>query len=238
MNLTIPELSLVVLIGASASGKSTFGRKHFLPTEVISSDACRALIADDENALDVNAEAFSLVHTIASTRLGLRRIAVIDATNVQRESRKPLLELARDNDVMAVAIVFDLPERLLQDRSRERSDRNLGPHVIRNHMRSLQRSLRDLQREGFRYVYVLRSPEEVDSVTIERQRLWTDRREERGPFDIIGDVHGCHDELTQLLARLDMSTSMARTGIRMVAARCSSATSSIAVRPFRPCCGR
>jgi protein phosphatase len=202
MKLTIPELSLVVLIGASSSGKSHFARRHFAPTEVISSDACRALVADDENALDVNAEAFGLVHTIATTRLGLRRIAVIDATNVQKESRKPLLALARDNDVHAVAIVFDLPERVLQDRSRARSDRNLPAHVIRNHIRSLQRSVRDLQREGFRYVYVLRSEAEVDSATIERQRLWTDRRDERGPFDVIGDVHGCQGELTELLARL------------------------------------
>lgn len=202
MNIKIPELSLVVLIGASSSGKSTFARKHFKPTEVISSDGCRALVADDENALDVNKEAFDLVRTIASTRLALRRIAVIDATNVQRDARKPLLALAKDHDVLAVAIVFDMPEGVMQERSRQRSDRDMGPHVIRNQSNQLRRSLRDLQREGFRYVHVLKSQEDIDEVVIERQRLWTDRRDEHGPFDIIGDVHGCHDELTELLKLL------------------------------------
>lgn len=202
MNITIPDLSLVVLVGASSSGKSSFARKHFKPTEVISSDACRALVADDENALDVNREAFGLLQTIAATRLGLRRLAVIDATNVQPDARKPLLALAKDNDVLAVAIVFDMPEGLMQERSRKRPDRDMGPHVIRNQSNQLHRSLRDLQREGFRYVHILKSQEEVDAVTIERQRLWTDRRDEHGPFDIIGDVHGCHDELLQMLDQL------------------------------------
>lgn len=202
MNIKIPELSLVVLIGASSSGKSTFARRHFKPTEVISSDACRALVADDENALDVNKEAFDLVRTIASTRLALGRIAVIDATNVQRDARKPLLALAKDNDVLGIAIVFDIPEGVMQERSRQRSDRDMGPHVIRNQSNQLRRSLRDLQREGFRYVHVLKSQEDIDEVVIERQRLWTDRRDEHGPFDIIGDVHGCHDELTELLRDL------------------------------------
>ncbi len=202
MNITIPELSLVVLIGASSSGKSTFARKHFLPTEIISSDSCRALVADDENALDVNEEAFGLLHTIASTRLGLRRLAVIDATNVQRDARKPLIALAKDNDVLAVAIVFDLPEAVMQERSRGRSDRELEQHVIRNQSNQLRRSLRGLQREGFRYVHVIKSEEEAEAITIERQRLWTDRRDQHGPFDIIGDVHGCHAELLELLDRL------------------------------------
>jgi protein phosphatase len=202
MNITIPELSLVVLIGASSSGKSTFAREHFLPTEIVSSDSCRALVADDENALDVNKEAFGLLHSIASTRLGLGRLTVIDATNVQRDARKPLIALARDNDVLAVAIVFDLPEGLMQQRSRSRPDRGFGPHVIRNQSNQLRRSLRDLQKEGFRYIHIVKSQEEADSITIERQRLWTDRRNEHGPFDIIGDVHGCHTELLQLLDRL------------------------------------
>jgi protein phosphatase len=202
MNIKIPELSLVVLIGASSSGKSTFARQHFLPTEIVSSDACRALVADDENALDVNAEAFALLHSIASTRLGLRRLAVIDATNVQRDARKPLIAVARDNDVLAVAIVFDLPEGVMQERSRGRPDRDFGPHVIRNQSNQLRRSLRGLQKEGFRYIHIIKSQEEADGVTIERQRLWTDRRNEHGPFDIIGDVHGCHAELLQLFDRL------------------------------------
>ena len=66
----------------------------------------------------------------------------------------------------------------------------------------MRRSLRDLQKEGFRYVHILRSQDDVDAVTIERQRLWTDRRDELGPFDMVGDIHGCHDELIELLGVL------------------------------------
>jgi protein phosphatase len=202
MKITIPELSLVVLIGASSSGKSTFAAKHFAPTEVISSDDCRALVSDDENALDVNREAFEVLGVIAAARLKLRRLSVIDATSVQREARKPLLELARENDVLPVAIVFDLPESVLQERSSMRPDRTFGSQVIHGQRESLRRSIKGLQREGFRYVFILRSEEQIAAVEIERQRLWTDRRDESGPFDIIGDVHGCHDELIELLSRL------------------------------------
>ncbi|NJM39442.1 MAG: AAA family ATPase, partial [Anaerolineae bacterium] len=94
MNIQLPELSLVLLIGPSGSGKSSFGRKHFLPTEVISSDYCRALVSDDENNQIVTSEAFDLLHTIAAKRLALGKLTVIDATNVQAEGRKSLLKLA------------------------------------------------------------------------------------------------------------------------------------------------
>src|SRR5882672_4752360 len=95
MHITIPNLSLVVLIGPSGSGKSTFARKHFLPTEVLSSDACRAMVSDAENNQAVTNDAFELLHFIAAKRLGLGKLTVIDATNVQPESRKPLVQLAR-----------------------------------------------------------------------------------------------------------------------------------------------
>jgi protein phosphatase len=227
MRIEIPELSLVVLVGASGSGKSTFARRHFLPTEVVSSDHCRALVADDENVLDANEDAFAVLHAIAGVRLRRGRVTVVDATNVQPESRRPLVALAREHDVLPVAIVFDMPERVCEDRNRTRSDRNLAPHVVRNHVRALRRSLRGLQREGFRHVFVLSSPEEADAAVVERVRVWNDRRDEHGPFDVIGDVHGCNAELH--------ATVTAPSGIRTVGARCSSATSSTAV-PTCPAC--
>ncbi|HEX2184984.1 MAG TPA: polynucleotide kinase-phosphatase, partial [Chloroflexota bacterium] len=202
MKITIPELSLVVLIGASSSGKSTFARRHFLPTEVLSSDACRAMVSDDENSLAATRDAFEVLHFIAGKRLAGGRLTVVDATNVQPEARKPLVALAREHDCLPVAIVFDLPERLCQERSRARPDRSFGPHVIRRQCEQLRRSLRGLGREGFSRVVVLSSVEEVDQATVERQPLWTNRKDEHGPFDIIGDVHGCFDELLALLREL------------------------------------
>src|SRR5277367_2776890 len=202
MKISIPKLSLVVLIGPSGSGKSTFARKHFLSTEVLSSDACRGMVSDDENNQAVTKEAFALLHTIAAQRLALGRLTVIDATNVQPESRKPLVELARQYHCLPVAVVLNLPERLCQDRNQARAERDFGPHVVRQQHSQLRRSLRGLGREGFRHVFVMKSPEEVEAATVERVPLWNDRRQEHGPFDIFGDIHGCCDELEALLHQL------------------------------------
>jgi protein phosphatase len=202
VNITIPKLSLVVLIGPSGSGKSTFARKHFLPTEVLSSDACRGMVSDDENNQAVTNDAFEVLHFVAAKRLALGRLSVIDATNVQSESRKLLVHLARQYHCLPVAIVLNLPEKLCQERNRSRDERSFGPHVVRQQVSQLRRSLRGLEREGFRHVFIMETPEDVEAATIERVPLWNDKRAEHGPFDIIGDVHGCCDELETLLQRL------------------------------------
>src|SRR5438128_276018 len=202
MNITIPELSLVVLIGPSGCGKSSFAREHFKATEVLSSDFCRGLVSDDENSQEATNDAFDVLHYVARKRLAAGRLTVVDATNVQPEARKPLVALAREFHVLPVAIVLNLPEKVCHERNQSRPDRQFGPHVIRNQAQQLRRSLRGLEREGFRHVFVLSSPEEVSSVTIVRQPLWNNLKHEHGPFDIIGDVHGCFDELQELLEEL------------------------------------
>jgi protein phosphatase len=208
MKITIPELSLVLLGGPSGSGKSSFGRKHFLPTEVVSSDFCRGLVSDNENDQSATGDAFDLLHTILRKRLARGKLTVVDATNVQPEARKSLIEIAREFHLIPVAIIFDLPERLCHDRNATRPDRQFGPHVVRNQCQQLRRSMRGLEREGIRHVFKLSSPDEVDAATIERQPLWNNRKSEHGPFDIIGDVHGCFDELTDLLALLGYTLSV------------------------------
>ncbi len=202
MKIVIPELSLVALIGASGSGKSTFARKHFKPTEVLSSDFCRGLVSDDENDQGASSDAFAVLHFIAAKRLAAGKLTVVDATSVEPESRKPLLALAREYHCLPVAIVFNLPEKLCHERNQSRPDRNFGPHVVRRQTMHLRRSLHQLQREGFQYVFVLSSLEEIEAVEIERQPLWNNLKREHGPFDIIGDVHGCFGELQELLKQL------------------------------------
>jgi protein phosphatase len=202
LSISIPNLSLVVLIGPSGSGKSTFARTHFLPTEVLSSDYCRGLVSDDENNQAATNDAFEVLHFIAAKRLEAGRLTVVDATNVQQESRASLVKLAREHHVLPVAIVFDLPEEICQQRNRGRDDREFGPHVIRHQRSQLRRSLKSLKREGFRHIFRLESPDEVEAVTIERVPLWNDKRDEHGPLDFIGDVHGCCDELEELLIQL------------------------------------
>ncbi len=203
MKLTIPELALVILIGPSGSGKSSFARQHFKPTEVLSSDYCRGLVSDDENDQVATADAFEVLHFIGRKRLSAGKLTVVDATNVQPEARKPLVQLAREYHCLPVAIVFNLAERVCHERNRGRSDRDFGPHVIRQQTQQMRRSLRGLEREGFRHVFVLSTPEEVDAAEIVRQPLWNNLKQEHGPFDIIGDVHGCYDELVSLLRQLD-----------------------------------
>src|SRR5438094_6497668 len=163
MKLTIPELSLVVLIGPSGSGKSSFARKHFKPTEVLSSDFCRALVSDDENDQVATKDAFEVLHFIGAKRLAVGKLVVVDATNVQPEARKPLVALAREYHCLPVAIVLNVPERLCRERNESRPDRNFGGHVVRQQHGQMRRSLRSLKREGFRHVFVLSTPEEIET---------------------------------------------------------------------------
>ncbi|WP_329137524.1 polynucleotide kinase-phosphatase [Streptomyces sp. NBC_01476] len=201
--LAVTDLSLVVLIGATGSGKSTFAARHFKPTEVLSSDFCRALVSDDENDQSATTDAFDVLHYIAGKRLAAGRRTVVDATSVQSESRKQLIALAREHDVLPIAIVLDVPEQVCAERNARRPDRAALPrHVIQRHQRELRRSLRGLEREGFRKVHILRGTEEIDAAEVVTERRYNDLTHLTGPFDIIGDVHGCSAELETLLTTL------------------------------------
>ncbi|MER5665187.1 polynucleotide kinase-phosphatase [Streptomyces mirabilis] len=201
--LPVTDLSLVVLIGASGSGKSTFARRHFKPTEVISSDFCRGLVADDENDQSASGDAFDVLHYIAGKRLAAGRRTVVDATNVQQESRRQLIELAKKHDVLPIAIVLDVPEEVCAERNASRTDRaDMPRRVIQRHIRELRRSLRHLEREGFRKVHVLRGVAEIESAEVRTEKRFNDLTHLTGPFDIIGDIHGCASELETLLGKL------------------------------------
>ncbi|MFD6876599.1 MULTISPECIES: polynucleotide kinase-phosphatase [unclassified Streptomyces] len=201
--LPVTDLSLVVLIGATGSGKSTFARKHFKPTEVLSSDYCRGLVADDENDQSASKDAFEVLHHIAGKRLAAGRLTVVDATSVQAEARRGLVALAREHDVLPIAIVLDMPEAVCAERNAARPDRaGLPRRVIQRHRGELRRSLRGLEREGFRKVHVLRSVEEVESAEVVLEKRFNDLTHLTGPFDIIGDIHGCSSELETLLGKL------------------------------------
>ncbi|WP_436698644.1 polynucleotide kinase-phosphatase [Nocardioides sp. BYT-33-1] len=202
IELRVPATGLVLLVGVSGSGKSTFAREHFKATEVVSSDFCRGLVADDENDQSATADAFDVLNYIVGTRLRRGLLAVVDATNVQQAARAELVRLAKSHDVLVDAIVLDVPEAVAVARNASRPDRDFGRHVITRQHRDLRRSLGRIRKEGFRRVHVLRGPDEIAAASVVRERSWNDRREVTGPFDVIGDVHGCASELRTLLAEL------------------------------------
>ncbi|WP_431896358.1 polynucleotide kinase-phosphatase [Nonomuraea sp. bgisy101] len=200
--IRVPELSLVVLVGVSGSGKSTFAARHFKPTQVISSDFCRGLVSDDENDQSATHAAFELLDHIVSTRLSRGLLTVVDATSVQYGPRQNLIALAKKHDVLCDAIVLDVPEEVAIERNAARPDRDFGAGVVIRQRKDLRRSLGKINKDGFRRVHVLRGVEEIDTATVAYERAWTDKKDLTGPFDIIGDVHGCRAELESLLGEL------------------------------------
>jgi polynucleotide kinase-phosphatase len=200
--IVLPEVCLVVLIGTTGSGKSTFARAHFKPTQVLSSDAFRGMVGDDETDQSATTAAFDALHHLAALRLRANRLTVVDATNVLPYARAALVRIAREHDVLPVAIVFDVSVDECWRRTQARPDRDFGRGVIGRQHRDMRRYLDGLAKEGFRAVHILHGPEEISAAQISYERLFNDRRDLVGPFDLIGDVHGCRAELEALLARL------------------------------------
>jgi protein phosphatase len=192
----------VLLVGPAGSGKSTFARCHFKPTEILSSDFFRGMVSDNEANQAASADAFELLHLATTKRLARGRFTVIDATNLNPDARKPLLKLARDYHVQTAAIVFDLPAELCQQRSQGRAERVVEADVVATQAERMPAVRDALEKERFKEIFILSSLEEVEHVQVQRHRLPVNRRHEFGPFDIIGDVHGCFDELMALLTQL------------------------------------
>ena len=202
MRIELPEFSLILLVGPGSAGKTTFAGKHFLPTQILSSDLFRGMVCDDENEQSVTKDAFELLYHTAEKRLEHRRTTVIDATNLQRSDRQKMIALAKAQNVHAAVVVLNLPESVLRERNLTRKNRRLPEAVLRSQLMALRFCMRKFKKEGFRFVYVLDSEEEIENAEIVYTKLWSDKKEERGPFDIIGDVHGCFDELTELVDKL------------------------------------
>jgi protein phosphatase len=212
VRIEIPRLALVVLVGAAGSGKSTFARARFKPTQVISSDFCRGLVADDEGDMSATAAAFEVLHLVVSLRLRRGRLTVVDAVNGRAADRRPLLDLAAAHDCPAVALVLDVEADLCVQRDREREGRAVGEAKVRAQCEAVRRSLPDLRDEGFDAVHVLPSVEAAQAAVVRLRPLPVDRRWERGPFDVIGDVHGCLDRLVALLDHLGYRVELGTDG--------------------------
>ena len=167
MILRLPADAMVVLVGPSGSGKSSFAARNFPPTQVLSSDALRAMVADDANDQTATNAAFELLHTALAMRLARRRLTVVDATSVEGWARDRLLAVARQHRRPTAAIVFDLPLAICLERNAARTDRRLPPASIRRQHQRMRGSLDGLAAEGFDPIAVLATPEAVEALRIE-----------------------------------------------------------------------
>jgi protein phosphatase len=168
VTIRIPGDAMVVLIGPSGSGKSTFAVRHFLPTQVLSSDALRAMVADDPNDQTATDVAFELLHTALAMRLARRRLTVVDATSVESWARERLLAVARRLGRPAAAIVFDLPLATCLERNAARTDRKVPPASIKRQHALMRASLGGLPTEGFDPIAVLATTQDVEAASVER----------------------------------------------------------------------
>ncbi len=197
--LRIPPAALVVLIGPAASGKSTWAAQHFQPTQIVSSDAIRAMIADDEADQEASRDAFRIFHRIISERLKRGLLTVADSTALLPHARAELLRCAAVYGHPAIAILF-ATEPDMQRRWNEQRRRHVPNAVLMEHRQLLHQTLQVLCDEGFSQIVILRTPEEIAHLKVRIGAFYPEQ--DAGPFDIIGDVHGCYDELRQLLGKL------------------------------------
>ena len=212
-NPAIPDFSLVMMIGPSCSGKTTLAERNFAASEIVSSDRCRLAIADDGQDMTATEDAFALLRNIVDLRLQRRRLTVVDATNLLPEHRKPILDIAQARDCPAVAIVMETPLRDCLARAEARAAYRTPGHIVRRHHRLLrQHARRGLRGEGFARTLRVRGGPDSDAFTVARRRRSWHQPDHAGPFDIIGDVHGCYDELVDLLDRLGYDAAAAAPG--------------------------
>ncbi len=216
MTIELPESCLVLLIGPSGVGKSTFAAHHFEAHAVLSSDDFREMVSGDRGSLEATADAFDSLRFVLQKRLSRKLLTVVDATNLRSEDRAQLIRLAKEHHVLTAAITFELPLEVSLSQNKNRETGQVGRHVIKNHYSQLRKAVRSLKKEGFSSIHRLKSAEDMlrqvdtlrdlpmmNQMTVETTKLFNDKKDDTGPFDIIGDIHGCYQELVELLADLN-----------------------------------
>lgn len=212
MLIQIPEFSLVVLIGCAGSGKTTFAHSVFSEDTLVSSGDCRRMISLSDHDPQASHDTFELMHTIIGMRLKRRLRTVVDACHLSSDSRRPLVELARKYHARLVAIVFDLPFELCLENLKRGRTEALDEETLQRQYKSLQSQKRGLNHEGFHEIYTLSSLQDIKQTYLRTLKPPFDQRESKGPFDIIGDIHGCADELIELLQKLGYAVHASKGG--------------------------
>lgn len=204
INVTDP--GLVLLVGSTGSGKSTLARRIFAADEIVSLDACRAMVCGNPHDQSATDDAAQVAEMIVSARLKRRLLTVVDATNVRLADRNRWTALARQHHTLVAAVVLDPGISQCIENAKARGEGRFNPKTINLHHELLGRSIKKLNRaDGIAYSVILKTVDEIATATLERRKIFNDMRDDHGPFDIIGDVHGMTDELERLLAELGWS---------------------------------
>ena len=207
--IEIPPNALVVPVGCSASGKSTFGRKHLGEGAVVSSDECRLLVSGSRERQDMNQQVFDLFHRIIDTRLEYGLLTYADATNLEPKARQKLYEIAVRHKTPVEVLIFDTTkDRLLinnLNRDRQVPEFVFDKHWARFHGDGGARAA--MEEHPYHY---LQWPYDATVLTVPRTNVhWV---HEGQNWWIIGDVHGCYDELVELLAKIPLKDRLAFVG--------------------------
>lgn len=169
---TIPDPSLVLLVGAAGSGKSTLAARLFAADEIVSSDALRAAVSGDEADQRASAVAFRILHRTLDRRLASGLLSVVDATNTTAAHRQPIARRAAAFGFPLAAIVLDLPSAVVHAQNAGRA-RIVEAEVIDWHLAAIRATIDGghLQLEGFDPVVVVRSQNAAADLSIERRRV-------------------------------------------------------------------
>jgi protein phosphatase len=152
--IAVPADALVICCGPAGSGKSTFARRHFLPTQVVSSDACRAMVGDDEANQAISGRAFDLFHRIIEHRLALGRLTVADSTAISPRARGMLRRLARRHGRAAILVAFNSGLSTLLANNRKRA-RTVPTEVLRLQRFRFREESPRFPEEGYATIYHL-----------------------------------------------------------------------------------
>ncbi len=200
MEIKIPDFALVLLIGPSGSGKTHFANNFFASAEILSQQQFQDMLSDDGSDENLHGEALKLMYQAIELRLKYRKTCVVDAELLTQESRKELRRLFRKYHAKVISIVFTANAKICLERNASRPDSDSRTQLVRSQIGRMERIPKELEEEGFKTRFLV-GPENED-LHVVRTRMRSDFRHEQGPFDIVGDVHGCFEELVKLLQEL------------------------------------
>lgn len=181
--------SLVLIVGVSGY-ESAFAMQHF--------DATTILSLEQRSGLNQHNFTLDPLYCAVKERLQKAKLTVVDTTNMAPEQCKSLIQLARQYHILPSIIVLNIP---LKDYTKEENHANTKAVSLKH--KQLEQFIKYLKKShNLVALHVLNAIAVVHTVHIECQPIWTDKSSEEGPFDIIGDIHGCFDETKQLLEKL------------------------------------